>query len=79
MANKKETKRERFVRVAERRTQKVLDDLRDLSKCYHPDVYEYTQEDLQKIFTAIEDGLQQVKDHFAGLHRFSLSEKEDHV
>lgn len=76
MANNKETKRERFVRVAESHTQKVLDSLRGLSKCYHPEVYEYTQEDLRKIFTAIEDELQRTKDHLAGLHRFTLSEKE---
>ena len=72
MANKKETKQERFVRVAEMRTQKILDDLHSLSKCAAPAVYEYTEEQLQKIYKAIENGLQDVKDTFAGLHRFTL-------
>ena len=73
MANKKETKHERFIRVAEQRTQKVLDDLHALSKCCHPAVYEYTDAELEKIFTAIEKELQEVKDTFAGKRRFSLT------
>ena len=73
MANKKETKRERFIRVAEMRTQKVLDDLHALSKCASTAIYEYTEEDLKQIYGAIERELQEVKDTFAGLHRFSLS------
>jgi len=73
MANKKETKHERFIRVAEMRTQKVLDDLHSLSRCAAPDVYEYTDEELQRIYSAIEQELQDVKDKFAGHHRFSLS------
>ena len=76
MANKKETKHERFVRVAEQRTQKVLDDLHALSKCCHPAVYEYTNEELEKIFAAIECELQEVKDIFAGNKRFTLQETE---
>lgn len=72
MANKKETKQERFIRVAEMRTQKILDDLHSLSKCAAPAIYEYTDEQLQRIYEAIENGLQDVKDTFAGLHRFTL-------
>lgn len=74
---KKETKRERFVRVAEQRTQNVLDALRTLSKCSHPAVYEYNDKDLNKIFAAIEDELQYVKGVFAGLNRFSLSNTDE--
>ena len=72
MANKKETKQERFLRVAQARTQKVLDDLHSLSKCAAPAVYEYTDEQLQVIYEAIETGLQDVKDTFAGRRRFTL-------
>ena len=74
MAVKKETKHERFVRVAEQRTQKILDDLQTLGKCSHPAVYEYTNEELEKIFAAIEKGLQGVKETFSGSKRFTLAE-----
>lgn len=50
----KETKREQFVRIAEQRPQKVLDDLKALSKCCHPDVYEHNEKDLKKIFEAMQ-------------------------
>lgn len=73
MGIKKETKHERFIRVAELRTQNILDDLHKLSKCCHPAVYEYTNEELNKIFAAIEKGLQDVKDTFAGSKRFTLT------
>lgn len=75
MANKRETKKERFVRVAQIRTQRVLDDLQSLSKCAASASYEYTDEQLQQIYEAIENGLQEVKNTFAGLNRFSLGEK----
>ncbi len=74
MANKKETKHERFVRVAAKRTQDVLDSLKALEKCCHPAVYEYTEKELKKIYAAIEHKLQEVKDTFAGSKRFSLAE-----
>ena len=77
MANKKETKHERFVRVAEQRTQNVLDSLNALEKCCHPAVYEYTDKELKKIFAAIEHKLQEVKDTFAGAKRFSLTGGKD--
>jgi len=70
---KKETKRDRFVRIAEQRTQKVLDDLRSLSKCSAPAIYEFTEGDVEQIFSAIEKELQRARDCFAGLNRFSLS------
>lgn len=68
----KETKHERFVRVAEQRTQKVLDDLKALSHCARTDCYEYSEEELNKIFETITAEFQSVKDTFAGLKKFSL-------
>ena len=69
---KKETKHERFVRVAEQRTQKVLDDLKALSHCARTDCYEYSDEELDKIFGVIEAEFQSVKDTFAGKNKFRL-------
>lgn len=73
MSNKKEIKRDRFIRVAETRTQKVLDDLHSLSKCAAPESYDYSPEDLKQILAAVEKKLAEVKDIFAGNHRFSLN------
>lgn len=66
------SKRERFVRVAEERTQKVLDDLKSLAKCAAPVSYEYTKKDVDKILNAIEAQLQEVRDRFAGVKQFTL-------
>lgn len=76
MENKRATKRERFVRIAEARTQKVLDDLKSLGKCAAPAIYDYSEEDVQKIVAAIEKELQYVRDCFSGENRFHLSDKE---
>ena len=75
MANAKETKRARFIRVAEQRTQKVLDDLKALSKCAHPAVYELTEEDVEKIFAAIEVAVQDARATMTGQKRFSLTKE----
>lgn len=66
-------KRDRFVRIAEMRTQKVLDDLTALSKCAAPESYVYTQKDVEKILGAIEAQVQAVRDRFAGAKKFTLS------
>lgn len=49
-----ESKRDRFKRLAEKRTTDVLERLRILGNCSNRGQYEYTQEDIQKIFNAIE-------------------------
>jgi len=48
-----ETKRERFVRIAERRTQQVLEKLRILGNCSNRGIYEFTDDEVDKIFRAI--------------------------
>lgn len=48
-----ESRRNRFIRIAERRTQAVMERLRILSNCSNRAAYEYTPEDVEKIFTAI--------------------------
>ena len=45
-----ETKRERFVRIAEARTNKILEMMRLLGNCSSKGNYEYTDEDIKKIF-----------------------------
>ena len=49
-----ETKREKFVRLAENRTNKILDTLQLLGNCANQNVYEYSKKDVEKIFNAIQ-------------------------
>ena len=59
-----ESKRERFKRLGEYRTNEVLSRLRVLGNCSNKILYEYTEEDIKKIFSAIEEELQRVKAKF---------------
>jgi hypothetical protein len=56
-----ETKREAFTRLAERRTNAVLDRIRILGNLSNPYAYEYTEEDARAIFLAIEQELKATK------------------
>lgn len=62
----KETKRERFVRLAEARTNKILDMMKLLGNCSSKTNYEYTEEDVKKIFGAIEREMKNTKARFNG-------------
>lgn len=74
MAN--ETKRARFVRIAEARTNKILEMMRLLGNCSSKGNYDYTEEDVKKIFGALEKELRNTKNRFLGLdakeERFTL-------
>ena len=61
-----ETKRERFVRLAEARTNKILDMIKLLGNCSSKSNYEYTDEDVRKIFGAIERELKNARAKFNG-------------
>ena len=58
---KDETNRERFIRIAESRTQKIIDMLELLGNCSNPYSYEYTQKDVDKMYGAIEAALKESK------------------
>jgi hypothetical protein len=57
MANK----RERFLRVAENRTNKIIETLRLLGNCSNKTNYEYSDEDISKIFSTIDQELRIAK------------------
>ena len=59
-----ETKRERFIRIAEARTNKILEMMRLLGNCASTNNYEYTEEDIKKIFGALERELKNTKNKF---------------
>ena len=52
-----ETKKEKFVRIAEARTNKIIDMIKLLGNCSNKAVYDYSKEDIKMIFSALEDEL----------------------
>ena len=73
---KTETKQQRFVRLAEARTNRIISTLRLLGNCSSPAAYEYSKEDVTKIFRAIEEAVTDAKRRFdkkeTGTKLFSL-------
>ncbi len=67
-----ESKREKFVRVAEARTNKIIEMLKLLGNCSSKTNYEYTGEDVKKIFAEIEKETKNAKARFQA---FETSEK----
>jgi hypothetical protein len=66
-----------FLRLAEKRTNAVIERIRILSNCSNPYAYSYTEDDLRHIFGAIQRELQVARARFrAGRpkDRFTLDE-----
>ena len=59
-----ETKREKFVRLAETRTNKIINMLQLLGNCSNTSAYDYSQQDVDKIFTAIENEVREAKKRY---------------
>ena len=59
-----ETKKEKFVRVAEARTNKIISMIRLLGNCSNKATYEYSEKDIKKIFSAIDCELRAAKGKF---------------
>lgn len=59
--NKKETKSERFVRVAEARTNRAIDVIVQIGNMSKRDYYEYSEDQIEKIFAAIESEINRQK------------------
>ena len=77
MANTQETKRDKFVRLAEARTNKIIDMLQLLGNCSNASAYDYTQQDVEKSFAAIEAEVREAKKKFSKIEskksaRFTL-------
>lgn len=64
-AKPQESKREKFVRLAEARTNKIIDTLQLLGNCSNTSAYEYTSEDIEQIFQAIELEVREAKKKFS--------------
>ncbi len=72
-----ETRRQRFKRIAGARTNKILDMLKLLSNCSNTGNYEYSENDVKKIFNAIETEVRASKAKFIkSTKKTNLSYKE---
>ena len=63
MATEQE-KSQRFKRVAEARTNKIIESIRLLGNCSNRSNYSYSEEDVKKIFSAIESELKIAKQRY---------------
>jgi len=59
-----ESKRERFRRLATLRTNALLQRLKVLGNCANRSAYEYTEEEINKIFVEIERRVREVRAQF---------------
>lgn len=57
-------RKDRFKRIAERRTNRILNSLRLLGNTGNKTLYLYTADDVQRIFSAIETKIAEIKGKF---------------
>ena len=60
----KETRHERFRRIAAKRTNDILDKMRILGNCSNKSSYEYTEDEVNKIFYELDKQLKLTKARF---------------
>ena len=63
--NSNETPEERFKRLATSRTNAVLDKLRILGNLSNRQLYNYSEEEIEKIFSAINKQIKEVRAKFS--------------
>jgi len=68
-----ESKNDKFRRLATQRTNAVLHRLQILSYCANPQLYDYSDEDIKKMFRAIESELRRVKARFINSSKSQFS------
>ncbi len=59
-------KRDRFVRIVESRVNKIITSLENLGKCSNKRNYEYSENDVRKIFREIDRKVKETKLQFQG-------------
>ncbi len=57
-------KRERFIKIAENRTNKIISMIKLLGNCSNKNNYSYNDEDVKQIFNAIDQELRLAKGRF---------------
>lgn len=58
------TNRERFVRIVEKRVNRIFDALESLGNCSNRKNYDYTDKDVKKIFDAIDVKIKEIQSLF---------------
>ena len=61
---KEETRHDRFKRIAAKRTNEILEKIRILGNCSNKSSYEFTEEEINRIFSEIEKHLRFTKAKF---------------
>lgn len=71
---KQEEKRERFKRLGTQRTNAVIQKIKVLSNCANRSAYEYTEDEVNKIFSEVERRVKEAKSkfHFPKTKEFKL-------
>lgn len=64
MDKNQEQRRERFKRLATQRTNSVLQRIKVLGNCSNRSAYDYTEEEINKIFSEIERRIRETKAKF---------------
>lgn len=59
-----ESKRDKFIRLAETRTNKALEMIRLIGNLANKSVYDYSDKDVQKIFKALETEIEMAKKQY---------------
>ena len=72
-----ENRKDRFIRVATKRTNDVLEKIRILGNCSNKSSYEYAQEEINQIFSTLERALKETKSRFIFKKKNSFSLKKD--
>lgn len=78
--NNDKIKKDRFIKIAENRTNKILTTLRLLGNCSNKNNYSYDEDDVKRIFTAIETELKNTRNRFNNKDsktKFSLKENNN--
>lgn len=76
MAPSNESKHDKFVRIVEARTNKAGEMIRLIGNCANTSSYDYSEEEVKKIFTYLERELKNARNKFNGAEsedgKFSL-------
>ncbi|MCG2700236.1 hypothetical protein L6274_04235 [Candidatus Parcubacteria bacterium] len=62
--NKGETKNDRFKRIVTKRTNNILNKIRVLSNCSNKNSYNYTFDEVNKVFNTIEKATREARNKF---------------
>lgn len=72
-----ETKKERFTRISRDRTDKIKNQIRSIENFKNKSFYECKDEDVLSLIDEIQESLNDVRNRFLGIPKFSLDHREE--